>query len=103
MPDATESQAVRRQLERIIATPDFTQSPRMCRFLRLAVEYSLDGRASELKKSLIGVKVFDRPASFDPRADPIVRVEARRLRTKLEKYYKAASAEEVRIGLPKGG
>ena len=59
----------------------------MVRFLRLAVERALAGQADELKEYLIGVEVFDRKASYDPRVDPIVRVEARRLRAKLKAYY----------------
>ncbi|MBZ5724906.1 MAG: tetratricopeptide repeat protein [Acidobacteriia bacterium] len=59
----------------------------MERFLRLAVEHTLEGKADELKEYLIGVDVFDRPPLYDPRVDPIVRVEARRLRQKLKAYY----------------
>jgi TolB-like protein/Tfp pilus assembly protein PilF len=100
---AFDAWAVRQQLERILANSEFAQSERMCRFLRLAVEYSLEDRACELKEYLIGVEVFDRP-SFDPRVDPIVRVEARRLRSKLDKYYEGeGSRDEILIGLPKGG
>ena len=62
----------------------------MARFLRLVVEYALAGKAAELKEYLIGVEVFDRKASYDPRVDPIVRVEARRLRSKLKAYYESA-------------
>jgi TolB-like protein/Flp pilus assembly protein TadD len=79
--------AVRMQLEKILAHDLFTRSERMGRFLRLAVEWTLDGRADELKEYLIGVEVFDRKPSYDPRVDPIVRVEARRLRSKLKAYY----------------
>jgi serine/threonine-protein kinase len=95
--------AVRRQLERILTNGEFAQSERMCRFLRLAVEYSLENRAAELKEYLIATEVFDRKASFDPRLDPIVRVEARRLRSKLAKYYEGDGClDEVVIDLPKG-
>jgi serine/threonine-protein kinase len=59
----------------------------MARFLRLAVERSLAGKPDDLKEYAIGLEVFDRPASYDPRVDPIVRVEARRLRAKLQAYY----------------
>jgi TolB-like protein/Tfp pilus assembly protein PilF len=94
---------VRRQLERILANGEFAQSERMCRFLRLAVEYSIENRAAELKEYLIATEVFDRKASFDPRLDPIVRVEARRLRSKLAKYYEGEGrADEIVIDLPKG-
>ncbi len=48
----------------------------MARFLRLAVERTLEGKADELKEYVIGLEVFDRGASYDPRVDPIVRVEA---------------------------
>jgi TolB-like protein/Tfp pilus assembly protein PilF len=79
--------AIRKQLERIVAHGLFARSERMGRFLRLAVERTLEGRTDELKEYLIGVEVFDRKASYDPRVDPIVRVEARRLRSKLQAYY----------------
>ena len=59
----------------------------MARFLRFAVEHALCGRADDLKEYVIGVEVFDRSAEYDPRVDPIVRVEARRLRSKLKAYY----------------
>src|ERR1700690_3799604 len=79
--------AVRQQLERILVHSLFNRSERMGRFLRLAVERTLAGKASELKEYLIGGEVFDRKATYDPRVDPIVRVEARRLRSKLKAYY----------------
>ena len=79
--------AVRQQLEKILIHGLFTRSERMGRFLRLAVELCLKGRAGDLKEYLIGVEVFDRKEVYDPRVDPIVRVEARRLRSKLKAYY----------------
>jgi TolB-like protein/Tfp pilus assembly protein PilF len=91
------------QLERILANGEFAQSERMSRFLRLAVEYSLEKRGAELKEYLIATEVFDRKPSFDSRLDPIVRVEARRLRSKLLKYYEGEGSEdEIVIELPKG-
>jgi TolB-like protein/Flp pilus assembly protein TadD len=76
----------------------------MSRFLRFAVSETLAGRAASLKEYRFGVEVFDRPESFDPGMDPIVRVEARRLRTKLARYYEVEGrADEVIIELPKGG
>jgi serine/threonine-protein kinase len=92
---------VGRQLGRILASPGFVNSERMCRFLRFVVERALAGRAAELKEYAIGVEVFDRRADYDPRVDPVVRVEARRLRAKLEAYYENAP-NELRIELPKG-
>jgi serine/threonine-protein kinase len=79
--------AIRGQLEKILVHGLFVRSERMGRFLRLAIERTLEGRTNELKEYLLGVEVFDRKTSYDPRVDPIVRVEARRLRSKLRSYY----------------
>jgi adenylate cyclase len=100
---AIHHSAVRQQLEKILAHGLFTRSERMGRFLRMAVEWSLDGKADELKEYLIGVEVFDRKPSYDPRVDPIVRVEARRLRAKLAAYYeKDGLSDAVVIEFAKG-
>jgi hypothetical protein len=98
------SEAVQLQLERILVSKLFTTSGRMSRFLKFAVEESLEGRAGDLKETVLGVEVFDRETSYDSRADPVVRVEARRLRNKLREYYEGEGAEDtVIIELPKGG
>ncbi|MBK9166197.1 MAG: tetratricopeptide repeat protein [Bryobacterales bacterium] len=75
----------------------------MKRFLRYVVEQALEGRHDELKEYSIALSAFDKPASFDSRLDPIVRVEAGRLRAKLREYYESASGqnEEIRIHIPK--
>src|SRR5690348_6794510 len=76
----------------------------MTRFLRLAVEWTLAGKGEELKEYLVGVEVFDRSTEYDPRVDPIVRVEARRLRSKLKAYYDGdGKADPVVIEFPRGG
>jgi Tol biopolymer transport system component len=74
----------------------------MCRFLQFTVEEKLAGRADALKETLIGVHVFDRKPGYDPKIDAIVRVEARRLRSKLLEYSLAHPTESVFIELPKG-
>lgn len=94
---------VRLQLEKILRHRIFVQSERMRRFLCFAVEHSLSGRAEALKEYLIGVEVFDKKAEYDPRLDPIVRVEARRLRAKLKEYYESDGRDdELVIEFPKG-
>ena len=99
-PDPLE---VRRQVNRIVTSAGFINSERMRRFLQFTVERALDGRSSELKEYSIGVEVFDRRPDYDPRLDPVVRVEARRLRSKLAAYYeKEADESEVVIELPRG-
>lgn len=75
----------------------------MSRFLRLAVTETLAGRSERLKEYVFGVEVFDRGESFDPAIDPIVRVEAGRLRRKLERYYKTEGRhDDIAVRLPKG-
>ncbi|HZO53221.1 MAG TPA: tetratricopeptide repeat protein [Bryobacteraceae bacterium] len=92
------------QLQRIIISRPFRASKRMRRFLEFTVRQVMEGKSGELKEALVGVEVFDRPADYDPRIDPIVRVEARRLRQKIEQYYASEGARDpVRIEYVKGG
>src|ERR1035441_6517169 len=94
---------VRAQLDFILRSRAFIQSHRIRRFLQFVVEESLLGQPQRLKEYLIGLEVFDRREAFDPRVDSIVRVEARRLRYKLEEYYRTEGREDsVRIVLRKG-
>src|SRR5258706_10975864 len=94
---------IRRQLDKLLASDWFVRSGRMRRFLRFGVEHALEGTGSEIKEYLVGVEVYDRAASYDPRVDPIVRVEARRLRAKLDAYYASAGKNDaVLIKFPKG-
>ena len=97
-------EAVKAQMELILDSPDFQASPRLKNFFRFLVEEVLAGRASRLKGYTIATAVFDRPDSFDAHADPIVRVEAAKLRSRLEHYYyKHGATGCVHITLPKGG
>jgi hypothetical protein len=80
-------ESVRRQLGRILRSSAFANAPSLSRFLRYLVERTLQGNGSPLNEYTLGVDVFDRGESFDPRVDNIVRVQVRRLRSKLEKYY----------------
>jgi TolB-like protein len=95
--------AIRAQLVRITTSGPFKQSPRRQRFLEYLVSAALEGRIERLKGYTIGVEIFDRPPSFDPMTDPVVRVEAARLRDKLREYYeREGQADPVRIEIPKG-
>ncbi|MBL8235270.1 MAG: hypothetical protein JNL98_42620, partial [Bryobacterales bacterium] len=94
---------VRQQVDRIVSSGIFLQSERLCRFLRFTVEAKLNGEAGQIKEYLLGREVFDRNHDYDPRTDPIVRVEARRLRRKLDEYYAGPGASDpIRIEFPKG-
>lgn len=95
---------VAEQLNRILASKAFRQADRLKRFLFFIVEETIAGRGERLKEFVVGVEVFGKPESFDPRNDPIVRVQARRLRAQLARYYREEGPEsEVVIELPKGG
>jgi len=94
----------RAQFDRILASPTFTDAGRARKFLQSIVENALAGRRKEIKESVIAVEAFGRSPQFDPRSDPIVRVEAGRLRTKLLSYYHSeGSNDAILIELPKGG
>lgn len=87
-PAALSQALLETELERLAASAAFRQSPRHVRFLRHLVHATLAGDMARLREMALGVEVFYRPESrFDPRQDSIVRVEARRLRQKLARYY----------------
>ena len=82
----------------------FESAGRAREFLRFIVEESLAGRGDRLKGYSIAVHVFERPADFDAQSDPLVRVEAGRLRRRLAEYYQGQGRDDaVRIELPRGG
>ena len=94
---------VRAQLERMIASDDFNRSPQLGAFLRFVVEAVLQGKSDRIKAYTIGVDVLRRDAKFDPQLDPIVRVEATRLRRTIDRYYAGLGADDtIRIDLPRG-
>ena len=95
-------EAIRAQLTKILAGRAFAGAERPGRFLRYIVEQALAG--NQLKETLVGVEVFGRSPSYDPRLDGVVRVEAVKLRSRLKEYYETeGAADPVRIDLPKGG
>ena len=94
----------RQQLARILASRTFHQADRLKRFIGFVVEETVSGRGNQLKEFLLGIEVFGKDARFDPRTDPIVRVQARRLRVRLARYYsEEGQDDEILIELPKGG
>jgi TolB-like protein len=100
---ASDQEAIRQQLDRILHSGPFHQSHRRQRFLEYLVNETLAGRDERLKGYNIAVEVFDRPESFDPTVDPLVRIEAARLRDKLREYYETdGQSDPIRIDLPKG-
>ncbi len=96
-------EAVREQLERILASAQFIATDRLRSFLRFVVEQTLAGCADRLKAYTIALEVLGRDATFDSQNDPVVRMEAGKLRRRLERYYLGAGREDpIRIEIPKG-
>ena len=96
-------EAIRDQLERILGSEEFRASDKQRAFLSFVVDETLADRSSQLKGYTIAVSVYGRPDGFDPQVDPIVRVEAGRLRRALDRYYLTAGKNDpVRIKIPKG-
>jgi TolB-like protein len=99
-----DGQAIRQELERVLASSGFARNERLSRFLRFLVERHLDGKDEEIKESLIAVEVFGRKPDYDPKQDSIVRTEAGRLRARLTEYYAAEGRQDLGIiDVPKGG
>lgn len=94
---------IRSALAAALASPEFLSAPQLRAFLDFIVRATLDGETDKLKGYTIAVEALGRAESFNPVTDPIVRVEAARLRRRLDKYYGGSGvAETVRIGIPKG-
>src|SRR3954471_3144633 len=100
--DTPEPDAIRTALEKIVSSSQLESSPSLCRFLRYVVEETLAGRGGMIKEYSLGAEVFTRGDDFDPRIDPIVRVQARNLRARMAKYYEGPGAgDPIIIDLPK--
>jgi hypothetical protein len=99
----SDQKAIRHQLDRILNSGPFHQSQRRQRFLEYLVNETLAGRGERLKAYNVALEVFDRPETFDPVIDPLVRIEAARLRDKLREYYAGdGQRDPILIDLPKG-
>ncbi|MCK0195997.1 tetratricopeptide repeat protein [Ancylobacter sp. 6x-1] len=97
------SEAVRAALVRVLDSEELRSSPQLSNILRFVVEARLEGRQEAIKGYTIAVEALGRDPSFDPQADPIVRVEATRLRRALERYYAGNGAtDEITILVPRG-
>ena len=93
--DALTAEEIRAALERIVVSSSFRRSPQLVAFLRFVVELTLGGNAKYIKSYTIAVEALGRGERFDPQVDPIVRVEAARIRRALASYFAGEGA-----GLP---
>jgi hypothetical protein len=97
------AQTAQQQLDKLLQSKLFARSPQLSKLLRFLIEQHLEGRAGELKESVIGVEVFGRNPNYNPRFDPIVRTEVRRLRGRLSEYYaNEGKSDALVIDVPKG-
>jgi hypothetical protein len=102
-PQTPSDSEVRAALDRVCTSKPFAASRRLISFLRFAVETTLDGHGDRLKGYTIGVEALGRAPEFDPQIDPIVRVEAGRMRRALARYYADVGAlDPVVIDVPVG-
>ncbi len=96
-------ESVKAALERLLASQTLGSAKRSAALLEFLVRAVLEGRARELKEYTLGADALGRGKDYDPRTDPIARVEASRLRGRLELYYATEGAtDDVVILLPKG-
>jgi len=94
---------IRSALARTLASPEFHSAPQLRAFLGFVVFATLDNQREKIKGYTIAVEALGRPEDFNPVTDPIVRVEAARLRRRLETYYSGSGSDDpVRIDIPKG-
>ena len=92
-----------RQLKKITGSPEFLVTKRQLDFLNFVVSETLHGRSADLKGYLVATKVFGRTAEFDASTDPIVSIQANKLRRALERYYLVEGQRDpIRIDIPKG-
>jgi hypothetical protein len=101
--DPPGTEAVREELDRLLASHYFNQSRRFPTFLRFVVEHTLAGDVEQIKERTLGIEIFGRDANYDTASDPIVRVTAAEIRKRVAQYYQdPAHRDELRISLPSG-
>jgi tetratricopeptide (TPR) repeat protein len=81
----------------MVSRPPLASSPTLCRLLRFLVEETLAGRSAEINEYNLGIRIFNRSADFNPRTDPIVRVQTHYLRARLAQYYAGAGAQDPMV------
>jgi hypothetical protein len=102
--DVPSAEEIRAAVEHIVSSAGFCRSPQLVTFLRFVVESALGGKTERIKSYTIGVEALGRGERFDPQADPIVRVEAARMRKALASCYAGDGAGlPVIIEIPLGG
>lgn len=100
---AQERDAIRRELQQVVASPYFCNSKRYPALLQYIVENTLAGKSDQLKERTLGIEVFDRPSTYDTNAEAVVRFTASEVRKRLLLYYnERGRTSGIRISLPVG-
>ncbi|GMQ48168.1 hypothetical protein [Vibrio sp. 10N] len=95
-------QQIQNTLDKIVAFPLFYSSPKLVAFLRYIVEQTIVGQGSQLSQYSIATELFEKPASFNPSSDPLVRMLATKLRKSLMAFYQTTNDSDlIVITLPK--
>jgi TolB-like protein len=101
MPPGIDPAEIRACADVLIASPAIAPSVRRARLLRYLIDRTLAGEGSQITEYGIGLDVFEKPPTFDPRMESIVRTESSRLRQKLKEYYAAEGRlDRILINLP---
>jgi len=101
--DAPSAEQCRQQIHRIIHSPTFRTALTLQQLFQFVADKAIAGTTEGLKEYTIGVEAFGRREDFDPKTDPIVRVQIHRLRQKLKEYYDAeGNRDPILIEIPKG-
>ncbi len=99
-----DREEVLESLAAILAYPGFRRSPKLTNLLTFLVKHKLEGQDGELKEHIIAQKIFNLPKDFNPRENPIVRVNISRLRALLRTFHENnPTAHSVQIKLPDVG
>ena len=94
---------IQKQLRRILGSPEFHATDQQRKFLEFVVTETLAGRSYEIKGYTVATRVFERREDFDQATDPIVSIQANKLRRALERYYLVAGKQDpIHIDIPKG-
>jgi hypothetical protein len=91
------------QVERIVTSKTFQNAPTLQQLFRFLAKRAVEAHSEEIKEYTIGVEALGRKQDFDPKTDPIVRVQVYRLRQKLKEYYQLeGSQDSILVDIPKG-
>src|SRR5437867_12807483 len=101
---AATDDLILKQLDKVLSSAGFVRNDRLSRFLRFVVTQQLEGKADELKESLVAIEVFGRAPGYDSKLDSVVRTEAAKVRARLAEHYSAVGAgDAVVLQLPRDG